>query len=164
MLCSFDDLDRSVVPNYRSVVRRQRYLRYADASWIEIVRGTDYLENRLHDHREVLGKGAVPQVDVHKGIRVPAEPSGLKSYSAAPSWPLCAVCRSRQSSTWREVSPKCYLIVRRLISYMDTSIACHKGTGHRDLSYSFPVSFRPGRWCRRRCQKYVDCYPAGLDM
>lgn len=83
MLRRLDDLDRSVVADDRRVVDRQRHLWEAYATGEGIVRWPHYLEDGLHYHIVVGWNRIVAKVDVHERVRVPAEPSGLDSYSAA---------------------------------------------------------------------------------
>ena len=109
MLSSFDDLDCGILTDLGRIICRHWHLWQAYTTGIELVRGSDDLEDRLHDHVEVRWQGANTEVDIHECVGVAAEPSRLESYGAAPNGPEGTVVRPRHSSTLRDISV-CYKI------------------------------------------------------
>lgn len=101
MLRSLHHLNRSILPDYRGEVSRQRHLRQADRAVVQRVAGTGDAEHGLHDQGVVLRHRAFAQVDVDESAGVALEPARLDTHGAAGHGPFGAVVGQGHASTFR---------------------------------------------------------------
>ena len=91
MLRQLNNLNGRILPDDSRIIDRQGHVRETHTARVDGVLRARDLEHGLHDHREVLRQAAVPEVDVHEGRCVAAEPAWLEADGAAADGPEGAV-------------------------------------------------------------------------
>lgn len=91
MLRRLNNLNRSIVPHTRRIIRRQRHLRQTKSAIILHIRGSYDGEDGQHRVAVVQWLVAVAHVEVELGEGVAGEPAGLDGDGAAFDGPFCAV-------------------------------------------------------------------------